>query len=128
LLPQHFMDASAFTHRAYAWLFANLAGVGLYLVSSSALWPEPQDVGFPTGPGEAFYWLFMVAPVLLASLVGNVVVLVHLFRTCNRAPRARFGAWVLVALVWVAVNSYSTQRSMHDVTSKAENQRSNFVA
>ena len=106
------------TKRANIWIVANLVGVALFLITASALWPEPQDVSSPTGPGEAFYWLLRVAPFLLVSILGNIFVLIHIIRTRQRAPLLRLSVWLFIVGIWLAASSYSNHRSMHYITSQ----------
>ena len=65
----------------------------------------------PGGPGDAFYWVFMVASLLLIFLLANLAVLVHVARTRSRAPKIRLGAWLLVAALWLCAQSYDSHRS-----------------
>ena len=95
------------------WLLANLCGIALYLCNSAVLWPEPEDQGFPGGPGDGLYWLLLVAPILFLFLVANFAALLHIARTRSRAPRLRLLAWLFVAAIWFTAFIYDAHRSRH---------------
>lgn len=82
-MPTHGFNALSF--RARVWLGLNVAGVALFLHNAANLWPVPGDEHNPGGPGDAFYWVLAVAPLLASFLLVNLTVLVHVARTRVRA-------------------------------------------
>lgn len=67
------MDMTLYFRRAPIWIVLNLMGMATYLWLGSDLWTIPGDEGLPGGPGDAFYWFFLMLPVLLAYLVFNLI-------------------------------------------------------
>lgn len=89
---------------ALAWLAINVLGMGGYLFFASSLWVKPEEQGTPGGPGDAFYWLFTLVPILVAFAVFNIAALVKVVieyrRTHSLIPLL---LWVIVLSVWFNV-------------------------
>src|SRR5215510_11112685 len=94
--------------RRILWLTLNVVGVGVYLWLASALWVRPGEEGEPGGPGDAFYWLFYLVPILLSSLVINLVALFVIIRriVVSRRGWAALALWLSVAAVWAGAVAY----------------------
>ena len=99
--------AKFLSRRSYIWLSANLCGMTFYLRNASAL----RGSGMP-GPGDGFYWLVFVAPLLIAFLGANLLVAVHLFRTRLRDPRLRLALFAGVTCLWISAFAFD----VHHVT------------
>src|SRR5262245_52872413 len=98
-------------HRWYAraiWLAINVSGMGVYLWLASSLWVLPGEEGEPGGPGDAFYWLFVLVPVLVAYLVANLIALFVIIRRVMAAPREWTALlwWLAAVTLWVATVAY----------------------
>lgn len=99
--------------RRTLWLAANALGVAVYLKMASALWVVPGEEGMPGGPGDAFYWLFFVVPVLAAFLLVNSVALVVIARRFRASGRCvALAIWLAVALLWAGAVVIDYQRSV----------------
>lgn len=83
----------------------------LYLYLASSLWVRPGQEVEPTGPAEAFYWLFVLAPILLFYCIVNIVALIV---TIRRFRSSGFNnliiLWSLVAAFWVITMTYDSLR------------------
>ncbi|MDO8329511.1 MAG: hypothetical protein Q7T36_03485 [Fluviicoccus sp.] len=101
------------SNRAIIWAVANVSGIAIYLRNSVALWPTPEDQGFPGGPGDGLYWLLCVAPFLFLFAIVNATALIHLIRTRRSSSMHRFFAWLLIVFVWFLTVAYSEHRSRH---------------
>ena len=104
------------SRRGWLWLALNACGIALYIRNAAALWPDPM-----TGVGDGFYWIVMVAPVLLFFFLTNLAVLVHILRTRKRAGTVRAAAWVFVAAAWIAAGVYDDQgarEGLHNCTTQ----------
>jgi hypothetical protein len=98
--------------RAPFWIVLNLVGMATYLRLGAAIWRVPGDDGLPGGPGDAFYWFFMMLPVLLAYLVFNVI---SLFPICKRVRETgllnSLYIWLAIASIWIVTFCYDNLRS-----------------
>jgi hypothetical protein len=66
-------------------IIVNACGMVMYLYLASDLRVLPGEDGLPGGPGDAFYWLFFLVPVLVMFMMANLVVLaVIAFRRSGR--------------------------------------------
>ncbi len=98
--------------RAPLWIVLNLAGMLIYLWLASDLWTVPGEEGLPGGPGDAFYWVLMLAPILLIFLTVNLLALYAIIRKTRRTGRlSSLGVWVIVAGLWMITNGYDNHRS-----------------
>lgn len=89
--------------RSFQWVLLNVVGMVAYLKLASALWVLPGEEGTPGGPGDAFYWLFLLAPVLFAFAAFNAVALFFIMRRVRAsAGKAALFIWFAVAGLWVA--------------------------
>jgi hypothetical protein len=84
----------------------NLLGAALYLHNASALW---GNQGMP-GPGDGFYWIMEVAPILIVFGISNLAALVHLVRTRRRAPLPRFAAFAVVGCIWISALGFDVHQ------------------
>ena len=103
---------SILRRRSFWWALANIAGVLAYLKLASALWVLPGEEGTPGGPGDAFYWLFLLVPVLAAFFLFNSAVLFVIARRI-RAERTKssLAVWFAVAGLWVSAVAYDHHKS-----------------
>lgn len=103
---------SILRRRSFWWVLANIAGMLAYLKLASALWVLLGEEGTPGGPGDAFYWLFLLAPVLAAFFLFNSAVLFVI--ACHiRAERSKasLAVWFAVAGLWVGTVAYDHHKS-----------------
>lgn len=84
------------------WTLCNIAGMTLYLLLASRLWPIDGEEGTPGGPGDAFYVFFVLRPFLLIILVMHVIAFFRVIRTAEKRSSALL-AWIIVAALWGGV-------------------------
>ena len=86
-----------------------------YLKLASALWVAPGEEGTPEGPGDAFYWLFLLVPISAAFFLFNSAVLFAVVRRgrAERTKRTRvsLAVWFAVAALWVGAVAYDHHKS-----------------
>ena len=66
------------------------------------MWVRPGEEGMPGGPGDAFYCLLVLVPVLVVFAVLNSIALTAIVRrprTLGR--RLALALWLAVAVLWV---------------------------
>lgn len=88
--------------RLTAWAVANVTGMGLYLLLASWLWPVKGEENTPGGPGDAFYYIFILVPILLFFAAINMVELYRIVRRSNEKRIAVF-IWTAVLCLWIAI-------------------------
>ena len=106
--------------RQSLWLALNLAGLIAYLWLASALWVRAGEEGEPGGPGDAFYWLFAVVPVLLVYVAFNLLALIAIVRRAATGWSAKpaLFLWAVAVAAWVAAVAYDQHRSMRHIDAK----------
>ena len=107
--------------RRTRWVACNAVGMLVYLYLASTLWLLPSEHGLPGGPGDAFYWLMILVPVLLTFLSGNLVVLAVI--ALRRRGRQRLVATAVsgvVALLWVGTVAVDQERSFRHIDAPHE--------
>lgn len=96
------------------WLVLNAVGIAAYLAFASKLWVVSGEEGMPGGPGDAFYWLLFLAPVLGLFLIFNTVALVAIVRRRSATQlRLALFVWLVVVGLWagtLAVDHYRSVR------------------
>ena len=98
---------------------ANVAGMAAYLKLASALWVLPGEEGTPGGPGDAFYWLRYLVPLLVAFLILNSVALFLIVRRPQTAGRkVALNLWRVVAVLWLGTLAFDHHRSFRAVDAK----------
>jgi hypothetical protein len=98
--------------RASIWIALNLIGMAAYLRLGSDLWTNLGDEGPPGGPGDAFYWFFLMVPVLLAYLVFNLISLSAIVERVRQTGRLKsLYIWVAIAPLWIVTFRYDNLRS-----------------
>jgi hypothetical protein len=98
--------------RSLWWVIVNVAGIGTYLHLASALWVLPGEEGLPGGPGDAFYFLLLLLPIVLLFLVGNVVTLIFVMRGLkNGGNEIALSVWLAVGALWICAIGYDQHRS-----------------
>jgi hypothetical protein len=88
------------------WIAANVVGALVYLFTSMALWVPTEEVGkgYPGGPGDAFYWLFYLVPILALFLLINLVAVVRMIRVAyRRRTAAPLIPFAFVVVLWGVV-------------------------
>lgn len=99
--------------RRTAWLVLNAVGMAAYLALASNLWVVPGEEGMPGGPGDAFYWLFFVVPVLGLFLVVNTGALIAIVRRLSATKlRLALFVWLVVAGLWAATLTVDHYRAV----------------
>ena len=105
--------------RSFLWVFVNVAGMATYLKLASALWVAPGEEGTPGGPGDAFYWLLYLVPLLIAFLILNSVALFFMVRrpqTTGKKPALNL--WRIVAALWLATIAFDHHKSFRAIDAK----------
>lgn len=98
--------------RAPIWIVLNFIGMATYLRLGSALWTIPGDEGLPGGPGDAFYWFFLMIPVLLAYLVFDLISLSAIIKRVRQTGQLNsLYIWLAIAIVWIVTIRYDNLRS-----------------
>jgi len=106
-------------HRSSLWVFVNVAGIATYLKLASALWVFPGEEGTPGGPGDAFYWLFYIVPLLIAFLILNSVALFFIVRRPQATgKKLALNLWRIVAVLWLATVAFDHHKSFRAIDSK----------
>ncbi len=106
----------AVLRRRTLWLAVNAAGIAVYLYLASKLWVVPGEEGTPGGPGEAFYWLLCLVPVLGLFLTFNIVALFAvLLRGSAKRLSVALLVWAIVASLWVGTLAVDHYRSIRYV-------------
>ena len=96
----------------WPWIAINALGVGGYLKLSSKTWPTPEDHVF--NGANAFFFFFVIAPLLLSYIVLNAAVLFVIVQRWTRTKsKAAFKPWLAIVAVWlaaVALDLYMARR------------------
>ncbi len=101
-----------FRRRSSLWVALNVVGMAAYLKLASALWVLPGEEGTPGGPGDAFYWLFLLVPVLAVFLLFNLVALFFVVRRSRASgSTVPLTVWLTVAALWVATVAFDYHKS-----------------
>ena len=96
MLPYHY--------RFSAWIVLNALGVTAYLYLASNLWASPSEQGTVGGPGDAFYWLFPLAPLISFFALTNLLILPSVIR--QKRMSGKFTAliiWLMTIFLWFSV-------------------------
>ena len=97
----------------------NFAGMAFYLYLASDLWVYPGGKGDPGGPGDAFYWLFFLVPVLVAYSAINLVALAAIVHRIRSTKITRpLLIWFVIAALWVVTLIYDHHRAFRVVDEK----------
>lgn len=99
------------------WTFCNLAGMALYLLLASQIWPIDGEEGTPGGPGDAFYVFFVLWPFLLGILVMLFVSFFLFIRTA-RKKRTALLVWIIVAALWGGVVQIDRARNAYEIAAE----------
>jgi hypothetical protein len=80
-----------------AWLFANLAGAGAFLLVASQSWVEPELAQIPgAAGGSAVVWALSALPIFVGFVLLNLGVLVWVYLI-------RRGPWPIARVSFVAL-------------------------
>lgn len=102
--------------RAPIWMLINLAGMGVYLRLASEIWAVPGEEGLPGGPGDPFYWFFVLLPFLFVYLTINLIALYAIIkRTRKTGNISSLCTWITVAVLWIATNTYDNHRLFRNI-------------
>ncbi len=102
--------------RRTLWLALNLLGMAVYLKLASALWVRPGEEGTPGGPGDAFYWLLILVPVLAIFAVLNSIVLSVIVRRPRALGRGvALALWLAVAVLWIGAVAMDQLHSVRHI-------------
>lgn len=102
--------------RAPIWIVLNLIGMAMYLRLGSDLWTIPSDERLLGGPGDAFYWFFLMLPVLLAYLVFNLISLSAIIERVRQTGRLNaLYIWLAIAVLWIVTFRYDNLRSFRAI-------------
>ena len=106
-------------NRSTLWPAINFAGMALYLYLASDLWVYPGEGGEPGGSGDAFYWLFILVPILVAYSAINLVALITIVRRKRITKNSRpLVFWLVIAVFWVVTVIYDHHRAFRVVDEK----------
>lgn len=106
-------------YRATLWLVINFIGMVLYLYLASDLWVYPGGEGDPGGPSDAFYWFFLLVPILVAYLTLNFVALIAIVRRVRSTGSKRpLVLWFVIAVFWLATVIYDHHRAFRVIDEK----------
>ena len=106
--------------RSSLWVVLNVVGMATYLKLASALWVQPGEEGTPGGPGDAFYWLFLLLPLLVAFLVLNSAALFVLVRRIRVSKgKAPLAIWLAIATLWAATVAFDHHRSLRVIDAQS---------
>jgi small-conductance mechanosensitive channel len=98
--------------RLIQWIAINLVGMTAYLWMASALWIRLGEEGTPGGPGDAFYSLFILVPIIVVFIAINLTVLVPVLREAVRNHRFwPFMAWLIMIALWAALLAFDRYKS-----------------
>jgi hypothetical protein len=101
----------------WIWLALNLCGMGAYLWLASALWVKPGTEGEPGGPGDAFYWLFLLVPILGSFLILDLATLfVILFQRRGFALKVALAWWAATAVLWISVVAFDHHKAFRVIS------------
>ncbi|RZI44169.1 hypothetical protein EGT07_01695 [Herbaspirillum sp. HC18] len=85
------------------WIVINLMGMAAYLWAASVLWIRPGEKGTPGGPGDAFYWIFTLVPIMVVFAGLNVAKFIAVLREAFRNRRfVPLMVWIMVIALWTA--------------------------
>ena len=102
--------------RRTLWLAVNVLGMLIYLKLVSALWVIPGEEGMPGGPGDAFYWLFFLVPVLAAfTLVNSIALFIAVRRFRRSGGCVALAVWLAVAVLWAGTVVIDHQRQARHI-------------
>ena len=88
--------------RRTLWLSLNVLGMVVYLKLASALWVRPSEEGTTGGPGDAFYWLLILIPILAGFFILNSIALAAIVRRLRViGQRVALTLWLAVATLWI---------------------------
>lgn len=94
------------------WAAINVVGMVAYLWAASALWIRPGEEGTPGGPGDAFYWLFILLPIMVVFAAANLIALVSaLLEIIRNRLFTPFAAWLIVIALWSAVLAFDRYKA-----------------
>ncbi len=110
------------------WIALNLAGMAFYLKVASVLWVHPGEEGTPGGPGDGFYSLVCVLPILMVYSVINFVAFVlslrQLLRTQNSENKVGLVICVCLIVLWTGTVAFDQYRSFRVIDRKYVDVRS----
>jgi amino acid transporter len=103
--------------RSLIWVTLNFVGMLAFLRLAAEIWVLPGEQGLPGGPGDPFYWFFILIPFQLIFLTVNLLVLyVIIKRRSEPSVKKRICLWMIVAILWVIVVLYDHHRSVREIT------------
>ncbi|NRB41753.1 MAG: hypothetical protein HRU20_25330 [Pseudomonadales bacterium] len=85
------------------WLYFNVLSVAAFLFAGSFLWPKDDEFYAP-GPGEGFFFLFFMLPIILFSWLYNFYVIAQHYKN-----KALYLYLLIIVSGWYAgfyANSY----------------------
>ena len=99
--------------KRWIWIVVNIAGIPLYLWLASTLWVKPGTEGQPGGPGDAFYWLFILIPFnAVIAVLDLVAVYFIFFRKRSSTDKVVLSiVWLLLVALWFATNVYDNRKA-----------------
>jgi hypothetical protein len=98
--------------RSALWVALNVAGMLIFLLLGQELWVRPGEEGEPGGPGDGFYFLFVLAPLLVTYIAVDLVALVAIFWRLRKFRRIEpLLVWLAVTALWFCTVAYDYHRS-----------------
>lgn len=102
--------------RSLIWLILNLVGILTFLRLAAELWVLPGEEGLPGGPGDPFYWFFLLVPFQLIFLAVNFYVLYVIVKHRSEPSiKKRVCLWIAVSILWIIVAAYDHHRGFREI-------------
>lgn len=89
----------------------NVLGIVIYLYWAPRTWAPHGGEGLLGGPGDPLIWALSAFPILVASLIINVVWMVLiLLRWCHGKDWHSIVIWLTMVVLWGGVVSFDHSR------------------
>jgi hypothetical protein len=99
------------------WFVSNVCGIGLWLYVASRIWPRAPYEHCDFAPGDPWWFLLLVLPLLaLAALVQIVALVVGAINCAKRKNASLLVAVAVVAIAWTVAAVYDFHRGQRYVT------------
>jgi hypothetical protein len=102
--------------RSTLWVALNIAGMLVFLLLGRALWVRPGEEGEPGGPGDGFYLLFVLVPILVTYMAVDLAALAAI--VCRLRKVGKFEpllVWLAITALWFCAVAYDYHRSARHI-------------